>query len=200
LAIFTTCFRPHWWHFVWTLRRAHSHTSFPANLTGTADASVFVDCICVLHSLDSRSWTACGSKYGGCMYHCCTARTARTHRNAASVRPWAGGRSRRARDGFGLLNGGALSLHPADWALDLCGRAAEPLRLPHDSALAQVASKPFERVGGGFCLKFRDFGTDRRKRSSQQQPAAKERGCALGKQREGRSSTLRPIACPTSLA
>jgi hypothetical protein len=123
---------------------AHSHASFPANLTGTADASVFVDRTCVLHSMDSRSWTDCWfelrSTHVSLLHY--------PHSLQRDIRS-SGCRSRRVRDGFGFLNEafcrcikrlGVGSVWPSGERPS--GRAAEPLRLPHNSTLARVASNP----------------------------------------------------------
>ena len=197
--IFTTCFRPHWWALRVDTEACGAPTRTlpsPPTLLGLQMhpflSTAFAFCILWIPDLGRP---VVRSTEDACITVALPGLTATRHPFAR--RPLQACQRRLRLPQRGRF---VATVHPADWALDLCGRAAEPLRLPHDSALARVASKPFERVGGGFCLKFRDFGTDRRRRSSQQQPAAKVRGCALGKQREGRSSTLRPIACPISLA
>ena len=182
------------------VRRAHSHASFPANpptLLGLqmhpflSTAFAF----CILWIPDLGRFVVRITEYARTvsLLHC--------PHPTATRHPFARMPLQACRRRLRLPQRGASSVHQADWALDLCGRAAEPLRLPHNSALAREQwHRTLRASGRRLCLKYRDFGTDRRKRSSWQAVAAKVRGCALGKRRRGVRRPLRPIACPRSLA
>jgi hypothetical protein len=109
------------------------------------------------------------------------------------------GRSRRARDGFGFLNGALCRCiqrtgrwicvveRPSHSGCRIIRRWHEWHRNPSSEWEAVVCEVP---------------GLRYRSPKKEQPAAASSKGarCALGKQREGRSSTLRPIACPISLA
>jgi hypothetical protein len=161
---------PPLWHSAWTPRRA------ACPLARFLPRQPYWDCRCILFCrlhlrlaffgfqiLDSL-WFELRSTHVS-LLHC-------PHSTTATRHPFARMPLQACRRRLRLPQRGALSVHQADWALDLCGRAAEPLRLPHNSALAREWHRTLRASGRRLCLKTRDFGTDHRKRSSWQQRCA----------------------------